>query len=127
MGLDWGKVKIGVALADDETRMAFAHSILKNDTHCADSLQKIIQDHSVETVVIGVPSVYAHTHGLGDEARAFGENIKELYGVRVEFFQEMFTTKMAQANLMESGKHTSLDDQEAARLILQEWLDSNNA
>lgn len=110
-------------MADNETRMAFAHSIVKNDKHVFESLRKIIDEHVVETVVIGIPSNYTHTENLGFGAREFGERLMEKSGVKVEFFQEMFTTKMAQSNLLQSGKERNLDDQEAARLILQEWLD----
>ncbi|MFA6108550.1 MAG: Holliday junction resolvase RuvX [Candidatus Latescibacterota bacterium] len=124
LGLDWGKAKVGVALADDETRMAFAHSIIKNDERFFSTLKKIIQDNDVETVVVGVPSIYTHAEKVGDEARIFGEKVATECGVKVEFFQEMFTTKMAQSNLLQSGKKQNLDDQEAARLILQEWLDN---
>jgi putative Holliday junction resolvase len=123
LGLDWGKAKVGVALADDETRMAFAHSILKNDKQIFDALRSLIEEHSVKTVVVGVPLTYAHTEGLGDDARVFGDEVAKQCSVVVEFFQEMFTTKMAQSNLLQSGKKSNLDDQEAARLILQEWLD----
>lgn len=123
LGLDWGKSKIGTALADDETRMAFAHSIIGNDGSVLTALKKIIADHDVETVVVGVPSTYAHTEDLGSAAREFGDRVARECGVKVEFFHEMFTTKMAQSNLAESGRRGELDDQEAARLILQEWLD----
>ena len=124
LGLDWGKAKVGVALADDETRMAFAHSIVRNDARLFDVLKKIVTEHEVETVVVGVPSSYAHAEKVGDDARAFGEKVAHEFGVKIEFFQEMFTTKMAQSNLSQSGKSRNLDDQEAARLILQEWLDN---
>lgn len=124
LGLDWGKAKVGVALADDETRMAFAHSIIKNDSQFFDALIKIVRENDVEMVVVGVPSNYTHSTQVGDDARVFGEKVAKECDVKVEFFQEMFTTKMAQSNLLESGKTRNLDDQEAARLILQEWLDS---
>lgn len=123
MGLDWGKVKIGVALADSETRMAFAYSIIKNDGNVFDALVAIIIENDVETVIIGVPSHYAHAGNLGDDARKFGEELTKKCGVKVEFFQEMFTTKMAQSNLAQSGRRGDTDDKEAARIILQEWLD----
>jgi putative Holliday junction resolvase len=125
LGLDWGKAKVGVALADEETRMAFAHSIIQNNNKFVSALQKIIQEYAIETVVVGVPSTYAHMAGVGDDARTFGEKIAKECGVKVEFFREMFTTKMAQSNLLASGKNRNLDDQEAARLILQEWLDAS--
>lgn len=124
LGLDWGKAKVGIALADDETRMAFAHSIIRNDARLFDALKRIIEEHSIETVIVGVPSTYAHAEKVGDDAREFGDKVGREFGVKIEFFQEMFTTKMAQSNLSESGKKRNLDDQEAARLILQEWLDN---
>ncbi|NTW75656.1 MAG: pre-16S rRNA-processing nuclease YqgF [Candidatus Moranbacteria bacterium] len=58
-----------------------------------------------------------------------GEAIrKEFPSIRIEFQDEMFTTKMASANLCEHGIRNiaRFDDQEAARIILQEWLDSRN-
>ena len=124
LGLDWGKSKIGVAMADDETRMAFAHSVIKNDMKFFEVLQKLIKENDVETIVIGEPAHYAHAGGVGHAARVFGAEVAERCGVKVEFFQEIFTTKMAQSNLHQSGKSVTLDDQEAARLILQEWLDN---
>jgi len=51
---------------------------------------------------------------------------KEL-GVQVKYQEEMFSTKMAQDSLKEKGakKIKELDNQEAARIILQSWLDKN--
>jgi len=45
--------------------------------------------------------------------------------MEVEYQNEMFTTKIAQANLMEKGIKSikKYDDMEAARIILQSWLD----
>lgn len=124
VGLDWGKAKVGVAIADDETRIAFAHTIIKNDGNFFEALQNIVKEYGVETIVVGVPTSYEHMTNVGDDARIFGNAVALKCGVSVEFFHEMFTTKMAQSNLMQSGKERNLDDQEAARLILQEWLDS---
>jgi putative Holliday junction resolvase len=126
VGLDWGKSKIGIALADDETRMAFAHSILRNDATFLPSLGVILREHAVETLVIGMPTNYVYGNQVGDEAREFGKRIGDRFLVKVMFFQEMFTTKMAQSNLLQSGKSKHKDDQEAARLILQGWLDNNH-
>jgi RNase H-fold protein (predicted Holliday junction resolvase) len=49
---------------------------------------------------------------------------KEL-GVPVAYQDEMFTTKMAQENIKARGGRNiaAADDQEAARIILQSWLD----
>jgi len=119
LGLDFGTAKIGLALADEETRMAFAHSTLANDREFLDKLRDITQQEHVKMIIMGV------TRFGGDEKNA-DEKIEEL-GIAVMFQDEMFTTKMAHANIkMRGGRDIAkTDDQEAARIILQSWLDRN--
>ncbi len=54
-----------------------------------------------------------------------GKKMEKELGVPVLYHEEMFTTKMAQDNLKEKGVKgvKKYDDQEAARIILQSWLD----
>lgn len=121
LGLDFGKSKIGLAMADEETRMAFAFGVLENDKNFFTKLQEIIKKENIKAIIVGIPT---HKDGSGD-AREFGEKIAKELGVEVEFQDEMFTTKMAQENIkMRGGKNIAeTDDQEAARIILQSWLD----
>jgi RNase H-fold protein (predicted Holliday junction resolvase) len=61
------------------------------------------------------------------EGEKLGKLIQKLFSVNVVYQNEMFTTKIAQARLIERGekKVSKRDDAEAARIILQEWLDIN--
>lgn len=131
LGIDWGQSNIGLALADKETKMAFIHKILKNDKNLIQNLTEIITEKNVDTVIIGNPS---HAGFKGDSvklpegnngARRLGNIMENNLKVKVYYQDEMFTTKMAQANLIEKGVKgiKKYDDQEAARIILQEWLD----
>ncbi|MFA6973897.1 MAG: Holliday junction resolvase RuvX [Parcubacteria group bacterium] len=126
LGIDFGTAKIGLALADTETRMAFGFDTIKNDKNFLAKLEEIITTENVETVVIGIPG-YIHanveTH-CNASIRGLAENLKKI-GVYVEYAEEMFTSKMAQANLREKGEKrvSTADDKEAARIILQSWLD----
>lgn len=124
IGIDFGKAKIGLALADSETKMAFAYKILKNDKSLKESLAEIIKKENVRKAVIGIPS-YNNGETIESEARQLGEFLQNSLGIEVFYQNEMFTSKMAQANLRERGlKNVSKsDDQESARIILQEWLD----
>lgn len=147
LGIDFGKADIGLALADSETRIAFAYQTLKNDKDLLQKIAEIISEEDVETVVIGIPShIHPHTNrvcfkrkikndkkiGVGInrpdvdyEGEKLGEIIEDNFGVEVQYQNEMFTTKMAQQNLIEKGIKgiKRYDDQEAARIILQDWLD----
>jgi putative transcription antitermination factor YqgF len=133
LGIDYGKADVGLALADEETRIAFVYKTIKNEKNFLQKLAEIIEKENVKTVVVGMPY-----YNIGYEAdpiksqgdngaRKLGKFLEENLKVEVDYQNEMFTTKIAQANLIE--KHVKgikrYDDGEAARIILQEWLDRN--
>lgn len=124
LGIDFGKSKVGLAIADNETRIAFVHSTIGNDKNFLQKLVEIIQENNVIKIIIGVPS-YINKGSIEYEGEKLGKMIKTLIDVDIEYQNEMFTTKMAQDNLIRKGaKHIKIqDDQEAARIILQSWLD----
>ena len=126
LGIDFGRAKVGLALADSETKMAFAYKILKNDKNLKENLAEIIKKENVGKAVIGIPS-YQNGETIEKETRQLGEFLQNSLKIEVFYQNEMFTSKMAQANLKEAGfKNISkTDDQESARIILQEWLDNN--
>lgn len=126
LGIDWGKARIGVALAHQETCLALGYATFKNDATLFKRLGVLIETEHIVTVVVGVP-----THPIRGELqaappeKAFGQKIAAHFSVTVVYHEEMFTTKMADAHLLSHGlkpvaRH---NDQEAARLILQSWLD----
>ncbi|HPN96730.1 MAG TPA: Holliday junction resolvase RuvX [Candidatus Moranbacteria bacterium] len=125
LGIDYGRAKIGLALADTETKIAFVYGTLDNNKELFQNLVEIIRKEDVIKVIVGVPS-YINREETEYPSEDFGYTLKSLIpDVELEFANEMFTTKMAEANLIEKRikgikKH---DDEEAARIILQSWLD----
>lgn len=125
LGIDWGAVDVGIALADPETRIALACTTLRNDAQLLQEIAAIVEREDVGTIVIGIPS-HVNRQAVEYEGEKLGSLLAQfLPTVRIAYQDEMFTTKMAQCNLIERGmkqvsKH---DDEEAARIILQEWLD----
>ena len=126
LGVDFGKAKIGLALADEETRMAFAYDTIKNNGEFLEKLRGIVEDEQVKIIVIGVTR-FGTDEKNADEKIVFGEMIEKKLGIAVMFQDEMFTTKMAQENIkLRGGSNIAkTDDKEAARIILQSWLDRN--
>ncbi len=137
LGIDWGAVKVGVALAHKETKLALAYATLQNDQYLLKRLGAIIAAENIATVVIGiairgVTRNIAGGKSLGNRQDAehagkkLGRLIEKRFSVSVVYQNEMFTTKMAQDRLKESGakRISKIDDAEAARIILQEWLDA---
>lgn len=128
LGIDYGKSKVGIAIADSETRIAFAYDTLKNDRNLFQNLAELAARENVSRVIIGIPSRIngQQVEYPGEKA---GIRLQKKLGIAVEYENEMFTTKIAYRNLAEKGvkgikKH---DDREAARIILQSWLDKVSA
>jgi len=117
LGIDYGRSKIGLAIADNETRIASAYTTLDNDKNFLPKLAEIIEKEGISKVIIGTT----------DSATKLADFLKDKLKVEVEYQNEMFTTKQAHQNLIEKGMKgiKRFDDQEAARLILQGWLDKN--
>lgn len=124
LGVDFGKSKIGLALADDETKMAFAFATLPNDGNFLAELKEIIAEKNVKKIIIGMTR-HEKDEKSADDKIKFAELLKEQLQQEVVFQDEAFTTKMAQDNIKQrGGKNVAkLDDKEAARIILQSWLD----
>lgn len=123
LGIDFGQSKIGLALADTETRMAFAYDTLANDQKFQEKLAEIVAKENIEKIIIGIPSYVNRKEESAGEK--LGKIIEKGLQISIEYQDEMFTTKMAKSNLIESGAKAvdKNNDAEAARIILQSWLD----
>lgn len=124
MGIDWGMHDVGVSLAEGETRIAYGYKKISNDANLLENLGSIIAEKGVQTVVIGIPSAINRVEVVY-EGEVLGEELKKRFGVHVEYQNEMFTTKIAHRQLIERGIRNieRYDDQEAARIILESWLE----
>ncbi len=124
LALDWGKQKVGMALADAETCIAFAHAVVPMNERITTVVGDVVAEYEVDTILVGVPLHCAHNNN-GTGARDFAAMIAARFpSVQVRIIDEMFTTKMAQAHRRDAGKRGGDDDAEAARIFLQEWCDA---
>ncbi len=123
LGIDYGARKIGVALAHEETRLALAYGVLQNDETFLQNIGALIEKEEIGTIVIGI---HKSDTFVGEyEGEKLGKRIAEAFQVAVQYQDEMFTSKMAQQNLISKG-YTEVsvhDDAEAASILLQSWLD----
>ncbi|EKE10676.1 MAG: hypothetical protein ACD_15C00213G0001, partial [uncultured bacterium] len=95
LGIDFGKSKIGLAIADEETRIAFSFDTLKNDSMFWKKLGEICGCENVKKIIVGTPSYKINQEGA-DVVRKFAEKTEKEIGIPVELEDEMFTTRMAQ-------------------------------
>lgn len=125
MGIDFGKAKIGLAIADSETRIAFSYATLKNDKDLIENLENIIEKEKIGKVIIGIAGVGDAYMRPGTEQAAYMQPLLKKLSIPIEYQSELFSTQQAERNLKEKGakRIKRFDDREAARIILQSWLD----
>jgi len=126
LGVDYGESKIGLAIADSETRIAFAYGTLKNDKELLQNILASIKKENIKTVVIGVPK------RTGDKkiiyaGEKLGKTLMEKE-ISVIYQDEIYSTKIARENLKEKGSRdiNRFDDAESARIILDSFLGKKN-
>jgi putative Holliday junction resolvase len=88
-----------------------------------------MEDRQVERVVIGLPRRLDGTEGdAAEHARAFAAELQRHVTTPMEFWDERFTTTMAERSLIESGvrrrRRRQVIDAVAAAVLLQSWLDA---
>jgi len=125
IGLDWGERKVGAAFGNDQTKIAFAGELIINDKKVYDQIIRFAKENDASVFVLGTSS----NHMQNDNREAiqeFADGLSQVSCAEIVFADEMFTTKQAQQNLKEAGKKkiTQEDDVEAARILLQGYLDA---
>jgi putative Holliday junction resolvase len=130
IGLDHGSRRIGVAVGDTETWMAFARAaILRRNLEVdLEAIEALARAESAELVVIGLPLNMDGSEGeQAASARAFGERLVAR-GMRIAHEDERLSSWQAEERLIEAGRRprrrSGEIDSTAARLILQQYLDA---
>lgn len=131
LGIDYGRVRLGLALSDPERRIASPLATYERQSRKADAafFRDLIQREEITGLVIGLP---VHTSGregqLAAEARAFGRWLARLTRLPLVFWDERFTTQAAESLLREAGlsaaRRKARRDRVAAQLLLQSYLDA---
>jgi putative Holliday junction resolvase len=130
IGLDHGSRRIGVAIGDTETRLAFARPALQRRNAAEDirAIGQLAQDEGAAIVVLGLPRNMDGSEGPQAAAvRDFGEQLAAI-GLVVELHDERLTTWQAAEQIgprRGRGRRSGELDSAAARLILQEYLDAD--
>jgi putative Holliday junction resolvase len=132
LGLDLGSKRIGVAVTDQDQRVATPVDTVtrsrggRADDHRA--IAGLVDEWEAGVVVVGLPVSLDGSEGPA--ARAVLDEVIELRAalpVPVETIDERFTTVTADQQLREQGikgkARTAVIDRAAAAVLLQSWLD----
>ncbi len=130
LGVDLGRARIGLALADDVLRTARPLRTVVGRAEAA-ALAEIAgaaREYEVERAVLGLPLNMDGSEGpAARHARSFARKLEAALGVPVELFDERLSTFEAEVRLRDRGfsakDRRGRVDAEAAAVILQGWID----
>jgi putative holliday junction resolvase len=133
LGIDYGSRRVGMALSDPLRIIASGAGVLQNSPALVATLARFIEEHQVVQVVVGMP--YAPDGGPGKKGKEVEEFIRRLaavVSVPIDTWDESFTTVEASAAIRRAGmkkkqrQQKGVLDEMAARLLLQEYLESKS-
>jgi putative Holliday junction resolvase len=130
LGIDVGSVRVGLAVSDETCTLASPLATVPNDPRTIwTRIAREMEDREVERVVIGLPRRLDGSEGdAADSARRFAAELQRHVAMVVEFWDERFTTTIAERSLIESGvrrrRRREVIDAVAAAVLLQSWLDA---
>lgn len=131
LGVDFGTVRVGLAITDSERIISSPFAVYRRvDTEKdATYFRQLVKSEEVVNLVVGLPVHMSGDEGQkAKEARAFGTWLAEVTGLPVEYWDERYTTVdaneyMSNAGLSPKQRHERRD-KVAAQILLQAYLDS---
>jgi putative Holliday junction resolvase len=149
LALDYGRARIGVAIAEAESRMPRPLLTLERINRNEDMrrLRELAREHGVRQIVVGLPLRLDGTRGeMAEEATRFATRLRKQLGLPVDMFDERLTSWEAERLLEEQsgrvlheaktpakGPHRGTGhvrasvDAVAAAVILKEYLEQRDA
>lgn len=127
LGLDYGTVRIGVAVSDPLGITARPVGSVPAGEF-PDRLPALVEELRPFRVVVGLPTgLGGHEGASAEGARALAELVADITGLPVEFADERFTTTRAEellaARERDRRRRREQVDAVAASVMLQGWLD----
>jgi putative holliday junction resolvase len=143
LGIDYGRSRIGLALADARTALPQPLDTLTRINRNEDMrrLREIVRAHGIKRIVVGLPLRLDGSRGeMAEEASRFGERVRKQLGIPVEMVDERLTSWEAERLLEDHSGKVFHDDAKtshkkrrestrasvdamAAAVILKEYLE----
>ena len=133
IGIDLGTKRIGIAICDENQKIATPFKTLKKDklSNLINQLKEGIEENDIEGIIIGNPVNMDGTYGKASQsAKSISENISKSINLPVCLWDERLSTVGAfnissQLDINVSKREKNID-QNAAAFILQGAIDYLN-
>jgi len=133
MALDYGEVRIGIALSDVTRFLASGYENYTRkglELDCA-HIAQIAKDNNVRTIVLGLPLNMDGSEGVRvEKTREFADELRKFTDANIDFLDERLTSVSAEKILISADvsrkKRKEVLDKLSATIILQDYLDTHS-
>jgi putative Holliday junction resolvase len=130
LGVDFGERRIGLAIADDDGRLAVPVDVVtrSSDAQAIDAVLAVAGREGAETIVVGEPLRLDGSEGdAARRARGFAAKLGAATRLPIVLHDEALTSYEAASRLREAGakrrRRRDAIHSVAAQILLQDWLD----
>ncbi len=134
MGIDWGRVRLGLAISDPSGVIATPAASIKrkSDKRDIEEIVRIAEEENVSEMVVGMPlNINGEPGKSAMSARAFAGKLEKAFGGPVHLVDERYSSHAAERSLLEADlsreRRKQLRDGVAAAWVLQGFLDSRKS
>ncbi|MGQ9555315.1 MAG: Holliday junction resolvase RuvX [Anaerolineae bacterium] len=131
LALDVGETRIGVAVGSSESGLARPHSVFRHSTRENDArrIRELLAESGATLLLVGLPlNADGSSTAQAERIRRYAAGLADMLPVPVAFWNEAFSSQVAQERLLAGGssrkRRRQREDATAAAVMLQDYLHS---
>ena len=124
LGIDFGRKRVGIAMSDEEQKIAFPKTAYPNDKKLIERIANYCEENSVAGIVMGESKNFkGEANPIMRDILKFKTNIEKATSLPVFMEPEFMTSAEAEKMRAEEDGCGKMLDASAAAVILQSYLD----
>lgn len=127
MALDYGRQRTGVAISDASRSLATPLTTVAaaNTSDGLDTIARLIVEHDVTDVVVGLPLNMDGSRGpQADRSASFADRLRMITTAHIHLHDERLTSQTA--DRLDTGAGDSDRDSRAAAVLLDAWIEASS-
>lgn len=128
LAIDWGTVRLGLAFSDAKRKIAIPLNIINHEEEKSTmaKLVEIIEDKDIKLVLIGIPHrTDGRVNKNNSRIEDFAERLSKKTEIPIVFYNEMFTSRIADNRIIEAGRKKVKKDDISASILLEDFINAS--
>lgn len=123
LGIDFGRKRVGIALSDEEQKIAFPKFVYPNDKKLVGRIMEYCKENSVTGIVLGESKNFkGEDNPVMKDILKFKKIVETATSLPI-FMEPEFMTSSEAVKMRAEGDSGEMLDASAAAVILQSYLD----